>query len=71
MFAIGIGTYVNPEELREISSDPDDKYMYVVDNFNDLHSNVAGITGRTCNGNYKLCETVFYWLFHGGNPNIC
>ncbi|WAQ98551.1 hypothetical protein MAR_022924 [Mya arenaria] len=51
MFAIGIGTYINPDELEAIASVPVDRYMYVVSNFNALTRSVAGITARTCNGN--------------------
>ncbi|XP_052797297.1 collagen alpha-4(VI) chain-like [Mya arenaria] len=57
MFAIGIGTYINPDELEAIASVPVDRYMYVVSNFNALTRSVAGITARTCNETAKPAST--------------
>lgn len=53
MFAIGIGTEINQEELKSIGSDPDTNFVFTVDNFETLKTIVETITTRTCDGKCK------------------
>ena len=50
MFAIGIGTEINQEELKDIASDPDSNFVFTVDNFATLKTIVDTITTRTFDG---------------------
>ena len=49
LFAIGIGEAVNARELRDIGSDPDDKYVFHVNSFGALDSIKDILAQRTCN----------------------
>ena len=50
LFAIGIGTGINQLELQEIGNDPDDKYVFEVNNF-DVVENIRSLISRqACKG---------------------
>jgi len=48
-FAIGIGSGADQAELAEIASDPDNEFMYSLENFDDLAGIHPGITQAICN----------------------
>ncbi|KAK7009740.1 collagen alpha-4(VI) chain [Biomphalaria glabrata] len=50
MFAVGVGMQVDVKELTDISSDPDDDYVFHIETF----SNLSMITTQIAN---KLCQT--------------
>lgn len=50
MFAIGVGKRVDHQELSDIASDPDDDYMFMVDDFNALSSITEMLAAKTCQG---------------------
>ena len=47
-FVIGIGNGIDMEELRSIASDPDDKHLFLVDDFNALDSIKDLLVSRAC-----------------------
>lgn len=55
IFGIGVGERVNMEELRDISSDPDDQFVFKVKNFNALDKINYKIptTFKMCNNTTK------------------
>ena len=57
MFAIGVGKRVDRQELKDIASDPDDDYMFMVDDFNALSSITEMLAAKTCQGMYYCCRS--------------
>ena len=50
LFAIGIGTGIGESELREIANDPDDRFVFQVNNF-DVIENIRSLVGQeACEG---------------------
>ncbi|XP_060559248.1 cartilage matrix protein-like [Ruditapes philippinarum] len=48
-FALGVGRRLDYQELADIASDPDDEYLYTVDNFNALNKTlVQKLASRAC-----------------------
>ncbi|CAG5132865.1 unnamed protein product, partial [Candidula unifasciata] len=48
MFAIGVGQEVDPQELSDISSDPDEDFVFSVDDFKALSSVTNLLALKTC-----------------------
>ena len=70
-FVIGIGNGIDMEELRSIASDPDDKHLFLVDDFNALDSIKDVLVSRACDtpvnnlvGEYLLYCILLYKLFY-------
>ena len=63
ILAVGVGGWTNKAELNQIASDPDNKNVYHVDNFNNLaeKSFFKKIKSAVCNGKAMRnpCTTVF------------
>ena len=55
LFVIGVGNNVNVDELRTIASDPDNDFLYRVDDFYQLQSLKDTLLTR-------LCQLVGKWL---------
>ena len=49
VFAIGIGHY-NPEELKDIATDPDKDHVIGMSSFNDLAGWVDKLSAVSCDG---------------------
>ena len=50
IFCIGVGDSISQTELREISSDPDEDYVFTLSNFNELASFVDRVSSVSCGG---------------------
>ena len=50
IFAVGIGDDFNPYELSAISSNPDEKYFFRLNNFDELSSLIGVFNHQTCQG---------------------
>ena len=50
MFGIGVGKKIDRKELSDIASDPDEDYMYMVDDYNALNSITEMLAAKTCQG---------------------
>ena len=48
MFAVGVGKYVDDQELKDISSNPDEDFVFSVDNFQALDSITQLMSTKTC-----------------------
>ncbi|KAL4227529.1 von Willebrand factor (vWF) type A domain [Mactra antiquata] len=48
VFAVGIGAEIDTAELKYISSDPDDKYVFFVGNFSSLPTIESTVARTTC-----------------------
>ena len=48
IFSVGIGAGVDKQELRDIASDPDDKFILHVDDFGSLREIKSKLAARTC-----------------------
>ena len=59
VFAVGIGSNTNKEELAAIAStpkSPEDKYLFEVENFNELDDTVKHkLTTKACEGRCNFC----------------
>ena len=61
VFAIGIGGDVDHDELREIANDPDDRYLFEVQDFDVIDNIRSEISQVTCEGK---SETYGYPIHH-------
>ena len=50
LFAIGVGNYVNEDEVEGIANEPAEEYTYTVENYSDLQQIKARLTRQTCAG---------------------
>lgn len=50
LFAIGIGSNVDKLELRDIASDPDENFVFMLDNYDALTSIQDILAIKTCDG---------------------
>ncbi|XP_052101554.1 uncharacterized protein LOC127735434 [Mytilus californianus] len=60
-FVIGIGDGIDMEELRSIASDPNDKHLFLVDDFNALDSIKDLLVSRACDipaNSIVVCQTA-------------
>ena len=48
LFVIGVGNNINIDELRTIASDPDNEFLYRVEDFNQLESLRDTLLMRLC-----------------------
>ena len=51
LFAVGIGSDINLQELETISSSPSSSHVFLVSEFNKLLSIVSSVAEGTCSGN--------------------
>lgn len=58
VYAIGIGSNLNIDELEAIASDPDSQFMYLVDDFNGLQNIIDQVLNGTCCDSYEQCEVL-------------
>lgn len=63
MFVIGIGNKLNMVELTEISSQPQDKYLYRTLDFNDLNYVIANIINMICRLTSKQFFITFTYMY--------
>ncbi|CAG2243892.1 unnamed protein product [Mytilus edulis] len=60
-FVIGIGDGIDMEELRSIASEPNDKHLFLVDDFNALDSIKDLLVSRACDipaNSIVVCQTA-------------
>ena len=50
IIVLGVGDDLNPYELSAVSSDPDEKYLFRLDNFNELSSLIGLFSHQKCPG---------------------
>ena len=50
VFSIGVGSIVNEEELKAMSTDPDDTHVFTVSNFTSLVNITGTLAQKTCEG---------------------
>ena len=55
LFAIGIGTGRDQLELRQIGNDPDDRYVFEVNNF-DVVENIRSLVSRQACEGKEMCK---------------
>ena len=61
LFAIGIGDAVVESELLEIASDPDDRYVFQVNNF-DVIDNIRSLVSKeACKGTVMHFASLTFW----------
>ena len=64
LFAIGIGTGIDQLELQQIGNDPDDKYVFEVNNF-DIVENIRSLVSRQACEGTLICYLVSYRNIQG------
>ena len=57
LFAIGVGTGIDVDELNQIANDPDDKYRFEVGDFTVFNNIASLIAQQTCIGNKNIFKT--------------
>ena len=50
LIVLGVGDDLNPYELSAVSSDPDERYLFRLDNFNELSSLIGLFSHQSCAG---------------------
>jgi hypothetical protein len=54
MFAIGVGQFINRDELEQIASEPVNNYYYTVDDYNALETIKKFLAWEACTGTTML-----------------
>ena len=54
IFALGVGSGIDRNQLNTIATDPDAKHTFVVNNFDALNSIIKTVKERACQGVYVL-----------------
>lgn len=63
---IGVGSSIRPAELKGIATDPDDKNVYTVKDFNALTGIIETLLNDVCNGEFISVEQFNVWYRRKG-----
>nr|KAG5693012.1 hypothetical protein BaRGS_005636 [Batillaria attramentaria] len=50
VFVVGIGHYLDPEQLAEIATEDNDMYVHTVSSFDDIYAALPFLVNQTCQG---------------------
>ena len=56
MFAIGVGSSVDLDELQAIASEPTCMHLFLLSGFDEMAALTSQIEKRTCEGTFLLCN---------------
>jgi hypothetical protein len=55
LMAVGVGKGTDQQELQDIASDPDSKYLFHIDTFVGLKMIESTLAAATCTSRFHLC----------------
>ena len=58
IYVVGVGDDFNPYELRAISSDPDEKYFFRLNNYDELSSLIGVFSHKQCPGKLLMSRVI-------------
>ena len=64
LYAVGIGDQIDRHELEMIASQPEDEFVFEIDNFNMLSSVLNILAIKTCNGKFGVCLSMMVRCSH-------